>query len=94
MQELACLIRTMKNESKFLDRPSSFWITILTMVLGGVIAFTTLAGRVDALEDDQQFIGVTQVRLESKLDQIIQQQQELYVIQAKMQKDIEFLKVK
>ena len=84
----------MKNDNKFLDKPSSFWISTITMVIAGVVAFTTLAGRVEALENDQQLIGVTQLRLETKLDQIIQQQQELYVIQAKMQKDIEFLKMK
>lgn len=67
-----------KNESFLITRPEvRFWLAIIGLVVGGVVAFTQIAVKVKALEKDKE-------KMVPKIEQVL-------INQAEMKKDIEYI---
>lgn len=80
------------NEESVLKRPSSFWIAIGAAVLTGVIAFTNLQNRVEAMHTRQDNFDTRIVNLENKIDLLIEVNNSIKIRQAQIAKDVEFIK--
>jgi len=68
-----------KNQSFLITKPEiKFWMAIIGLIAGGLVAFNTLKMKVEALEKTKEEVS-------PKIEQVL-------INQAKMQKDIDYIK--
>ncbi len=70
-----------KNNSFLITKPEiKFWLVIMGLIAGGIVAFNTLQMKVEALEE-------TEDEIYPKIEQIL-------INQAEMKKDIDYIREK
>ena len=80
------------NETKFLEKPSSMWMAIATMIIGFAVALASLQGGREVNASNIADLRTNYATINAKLDKIIDRQTQIEVNQSAMKTDIEYIK--
>lgn len=81
----------MTENNDHLKIPQKFWLVIGSAILSGVIAFTTLTMRVNAMDAEVADTEETNTRLELKIDLLLEKMIEMQIEQSIQGKSIEYI---
>ncbi len=81
----------LNTDGTFMEKPSSIWLTIATIVVGFAVALATLQAGRDVNAQNIQELKANYTTINTKLDLLNTKLNESTVRQAEIQKDINFI---
>jgi peptidoglycan hydrolase CwlO-like protein len=82
----------LNTEGTFLEKPSSIWLTIGTVIISFAVALATLQSGREVNAGDIQELRVSYTTINQKLDLLNSKLNESSIKQAEIQKDIDYIK--